>query len=78
MAVYLKHVWPEVKIIGVEPADAACALAARENGSRVTLDEVGLFADGCAVARVGEETHRVISHTSMRSLRPQPMKCVPR
>lgn len=61
MAVYLKHVWPEVTIIGVEPADAACALAARENGSRVTLDEVGLFADGCAVARVGEETHRVIS-----------------
>lgn len=61
MAVYLKHVWPEVTIIGVEPADAACALAARENGSRVTLDEVGLFADGCAVARVGKETHRVIS-----------------
>ena len=27
---------------------------------RVTLSEVGLFADGCAVARVGEETHRVI------------------
>ena len=61
MAVYLKHVWPETKIIGVEPADAACALAARKNGSRVTLDEVGLFADGCAVARIGEETHRVIS-----------------
>jgi threonine dehydratase len=61
MAVYLKHVWPDVKVIGVEPADAACALAARKNGSRVTLDEVGLFADGCAVARVGEETHRVIS-----------------
>lgn len=61
MAVYLKHVWPDVKIIGVEPADAACALAARKNGSRVTLDEVGLFADGCAVARVGKETHRVIS-----------------
>ena len=61
MAVYLKHVWPDVKIIGVEPADAACALAARKNGNRVTLDEVGLFADGCAVARVGKETHRVIS-----------------
>jgi threonine dehydratase len=60
MAVYLKHTWPDVKVIGVEPEDAACALAARQHRGRVTLSEVGLFADGCAVARVGEETHRVI------------------
>ena len=60
MAVFLKHTWPDVKVIGVEPADAACALAARLAGKRVTLSEVGLFADGCAVARVGQETHRVI------------------
>ena len=60
MAVFLKHAWPGVKVIGVEPADAACALAARQKGERVTLDEVGLFADGCAVARVGAETHRLI------------------
>ncbi len=60
MAVFLKHTWPDVQVIGVEPADAACALAARQQGERVTLPEVGLFADGCAVARVGEETHRII------------------
>ena len=60
MAVLLKHHWPDTKVIGVEPSDAACALAARQAGSRVTLSEVGLFADGCAVARVGEETHRLI------------------
>ena len=60
MAVLLKHHWPDTKVIGVEPSDAACALAARKAGSRVTLSEVGLFADGCAVARVGEETHRLI------------------
>jgi threonine dehydratase len=60
MAVFLKNTWPDVKVIGVEPADAACALAARRAGERVTLSEVGLFADGCAVARVGLETHRVI------------------
>lgn len=60
MAVFLKHHWPTTKVIGVEPADAACALAARQAGSRVTLSEVGLFADGCAVAQVGEETHRLI------------------
>ena len=60
MSVFLKHTWPDVKVIGVEPADAACALAARRAAERVTLSEVGLFADGCAVARVGQETHRVI------------------
>ena len=60
MAVFLKHTWPGVKVIGVEPADAACALAARRAGERVILSEVGLFADGCAVARVGLETHRII------------------
>jgi threonine dehydratase len=60
MSVFLKHTWPDVKVIGVEPADAACALAARRAGERVILPEVGLFADGCAVARVGQETHRVI------------------
>ena len=60
MAVFLKHTWPDVKVIGVEPADAACALSARQAGKRVALSEVGLFADGCAVAQVGEETHRII------------------
>ena len=39
MAVVLKHHWPDT-IIGVEPSDAACALAARKAGSRVTLSEL--------------------------------------
>ena len=78
MAVFLKHTWPDVKVIGVEPADAACAMAARRAGERVTLSEVGLFADGCAVARVGQETHRVIGNTLTTSLRPLQMKCVRR
>ncbi|MBL6696258.1 MAG: threonine ammonia-lyase, biosynthetic [Luminiphilus sp.] len=60
MAVYLRYVWPNVKIIGVEPEDAACARAALDRGRRVTLKEVGLFADGCAVAQVGKETFRLI------------------
>ncbi len=60
---YLKYVWPETKVIGVEPEDAACALRALEKGRRVTLREVGLFADGCAVAQVGKETFRVIRDT---------------
>ena len=60
MAAYLRYVWPQTRIIGVEPEDAACVQAALEKGRRVTLREVGLFADGCAVAQVGKETFRLI------------------
>lgn len=63
MAVYIRYVWPKTRIVGVEPEDAACLKAALERGRRVTLKEVGLFADGCAVAQVGKETFRVIRQT---------------
>ncbi|MEM1402040.1 MAG: threonine ammonia-lyase, biosynthetic [Pseudomonadota bacterium] len=63
MAAYIRYVWPETRIIGVEPEDAACLKAALDKGRRVTLGEVGLFADGCAVAQVGKETYRVIRET---------------
>ena len=60
MATYLRYVWPHTRIIGVEPEDAACVRAALDQGRRVTLREVGLFADGCAVAQVGKEPFRLI------------------
>jgi threonine dehydratase len=60
MAAYLRYVWPQSRIIGVEPEDAACVQAALRQNRRVTLREVGLFADGCAVAQVGKETFRII------------------
>lgn len=60
MAAYLRYVWPHTRIIGVEPEDAACVRAALGKGRRVTLREVGLFADGCAVAQVGKEPFRLI------------------
>lgn len=56
VAAYVKALFPKVRIIGVEPEDADAmyqSLAARK---RVTLDRVGIFADGVAVRRVGEET----------------------
>lgn len=59
VASYVKFLRPDVKVIGVEPADAASMKAAIESGSRVTLDRVGLFADGVAVKQAGEETFRV-------------------
>ena len=60
MAAYIRYVWPETRIIGVEPEDAACVQAALQKGRRITLREVGLFADGCAVAQTGKETLRMI------------------
>ncbi|GAB59879.1 threonine ammonia-lyase, biosynthetic [Rheinheimera nanhaiensis] len=55
MAVYIKAIQPNVKVIGVEPEDAACLKAALDAGAPVTLSRVGLFADGVAVKRIGTE-----------------------
>ena len=60
MAAYIRYLRPEVKIIAVEPADAACLKAALEKKRRVVLKEVGLFADGTAVKQVGKENFRVL------------------
>lgn len=59
IAAYVKFLRPEVKVIGVEPADAACMKAAVAAGERVVLNRVGLFADGVAVRQAGEETFRL-------------------
>ena len=50
IASYVKALWPKIKIIGVEPTDAACMARALAAGRRVRLNQVGLFADGVAVA----------------------------
>jgi threonine dehydratase len=59
IATFVKYLRPEVKVIGVEPEDAACMDAALKAGSRVILNQVGLFADGVAVRQAGEETFRL-------------------
>lgn len=60
MAAYIKYVRPGIKVFAVEPDDAACLAAAMEKNKRVVLPEVGIFADGVAVAQIGKETFRVI------------------
>ena len=55
----LKALHPEIRIIGVEPEDAPTMHAALAAGAPVTLLRVGLFADGVAVRRVGDETFRL-------------------
>ncbi len=59
VASYVKFLRPEIKIIGVEPIDAASMKAAIDANSRVLLDRVGLFADGVAVRQAGVETFRL-------------------
>jgi len=59
IAVYVKYLYPNVRVIGVEPADAASMYESLKSGKRVTLERVGIFADGVAVKRVGEETYNL-------------------
>lgn len=63
VAAYIKYVRPDVRVIGVEPVDAACLDAALKARRRVVLPQVGIFADGVAVAQIGRETFRVIRQT---------------
>lgn len=59
MAVYLKQIKPNIKIIGVESEESACLKAALEAGEPVSLPQVGIFADGVAVKTIGTESFRL-------------------
>ncbi|MDO5290609.1 MAG: threonine ammonia-lyase, biosynthetic [Pseudomonadota bacterium] len=56
---YIKAVRPEVKVIGVQMNDSDAMAQSVARGEHVSLADVGLFADGTAVKRVGNETLRV-------------------
>ncbi|MDE1462514.1 threonine ammonia-lyase, biosynthetic [Spartinivicinus poritis] len=62
IAAYVKYLRPETKIIGVEYEESACLKAALAAGERVVLPQVGIFADGVAVAQIGQETFEVCKH----------------
>ena len=59
ISAYVKSLWPAVKIIGVEPMDAATMHSALAAGRPVELEHVGIFADGVAVRQIGEEPFRI-------------------
>jgi len=59
IAAYVKSIDPTIRIIGVEPEDSAGMQASLAAGKPVTLPHVGIFADGVAVRRVGDETFRL-------------------
>nr|VFK31659.1 MAG: L-threonine ammonia-lyase [Candidatus Kentron sp. MB]VFK32750.1 MAG: L-threonine ammonia-lyase [Candidatus Kentron sp. MB]VFK77306.1 MAG: L-threonine ammonia-lyase [Candidatus Kentron sp. MB] len=62
IAAYTKALWPEVRIIGVEPDEAPCMHEALRTGERVVLDGVGIFADGVAVRQAGVEPFAIARH----------------
>lgn len=62
ISAYLKAKNPAIKIVAVEPEDAACFDAAMKSGERTLLKQVGIFADGVAVRQIGEHTFNIARH----------------
>ncbi len=60
---YIKAIWPKIKIIGVEPEDACAMTLSLKQNKIIELDNVGLFADGVAVRKVGNETFALAKKT---------------
>lgn len=57
---YLKAVVPHVRVIGVESEEADAMTRSLNAGHPVALDEVGIFADGVSVRRVGATTFPLV------------------
>lgn len=60
IAQYVKNLNSDVQIIGVEPVDCNAMQTALRENKLVQLDEVGMFADGVAVKKVGDITFDIV------------------
>ena len=58
---WLRERHPDTRVVGVEPAGAACVAAALLAGEPVTLAEIDTFVDGAAVRRAGDVTFPLIA-----------------
>lgn len=56
VACWLRLIWPEIKLVGVEGVGQASMQAAFEANKPVPLDELDIFCDGTAVQQSGEHT----------------------
>ncbi len=56
MATYIKSLRPKIQVIGVEPYDSDAMARSLSAQKVVSLDDVGIFADGVAVKTVGQKT----------------------
>lgn len=59
VATYIKALYPDIKVFGVETKDSDAMKQAFAAGHPVKLSDVGLFSDGTAVKQVGDETYRL-------------------
>ena len=59
VSAYVKAIWPDTKIIGVEPEDACAMTLSLKANEPIELESIGLFADGVAVRKVGEKTFSI-------------------
>ena len=66
MATYIKHYRPDIQVIGVEPEDSPTLYQALKNGERVTLPEVGRFADGVRLSKLVKSLIRLPKKWWMR------------
>jgi len=59
IAAYVKQIRPDIRVIGVQTMDSDAMARSLKAGRRIELHDVGLFSDGTAVKKVGEETFRL-------------------
>lgn len=60
VATYIKDLFPQTHIIGVEPMSAAGMYESLKHNKVVTLKKIDTFVDGAAVGRVGETTFKIV------------------
>lgn len=59
IAVYIKTIFPHIKIYGVEEQDSAAMTQSLKENSIIELENLGFFADGSAVKKIGDETFEI-------------------
>ena len=59
IGLYVKALYPDVRVIGVEPEESPTMHSALAAGHPVRLERVGIFVDGVAVREAGTETFRI-------------------
>ena len=69
IAAYVKRLWPETEVIGVEPIDADALTRSLEQGPTGGTGAGGAIADGVAVRKVGEHTFELAQQFVDRMVR---------
>lgn len=60
IAMAVKRIRPDIKIIGAEPTGASCMVNSVVDGKVICLDNVSTIADGVAVKKPGDITYQIV------------------